>query len=185
MALSHERSICLPCRRSWVRIPSAASRNACKSRGVSSSPAGLCVCPASQELAKRVATSRTAPFRRCLFAGDSSRLIALAFCQDAEGHGFESPRHRRRTVRPRAGTPAFVEKGHSGPALLLFVRSERRRRLRVDASFHRPAMLSGRSQSARLAQACEGGVSISASLARRIGRSTDHYERSRKCESWS
>src|ERR1700686_4967839 len=58
--------------------------------------------------------------------------------------------------------------------LLVAVLSERRRRLRAKASLHRTVILSrwSWSQPARLAQACEGGVSISASLARRIGRST-------------
>jgi hypothetical protein len=110
---------CLPCRRSRVRIPSAALEKACICRTFSCSSRVV-------RLRHRTMTGQSCPRRladavgRCSLAGDSERPAPWNFCVAAEDRdrprrvGAPAPPAPLRLVRGRSA--AFVEEQEIGAA---------------------------------------------------------------------
>jgi hypothetical protein len=118
MPRSHEHSTCLPCRRSWVRIPSAASEKACNLRGFLPSGVGRCVCLGCQGIAKRLLCVSSFVLRRRCLQGESARVSASASAKTQKVVG-SSRRGGQSEAHARRRDPCLMWRPSSHPAALL------------------------------------------------------------------
>jgi hypothetical protein len=134
-ALNRKRTLCLPCRRSWVRIPSAALGKACICRPFSSQQSSCSSASGRTESGLAVRRSSGVPGKTPGLQDDSGSPEPKPLCGPAEGQVFgllrplprlvlqrhdpagEGPPARYPRWRSLGASPDSVRKprGHLGP----------------------------------------------------------------------